>query len=139
MHEISDTERSIYRAHLWIEEGQYDLALTTLQHIQTDNPEQERQIAYLSAWCQTRLEHWAEAQCLLSNLYTPGSFEESWNDAKHNERERRAFYLLCLGNAAIKLNHFEEASQQYTHSVSRRSNSTKKEECASWKGACRMC
>jgi tetratricopeptide (TPR) repeat protein len=114
MHEIPDTERSMYRAQLWIEEGQYDLALTTLQHIQTENPEQERQIAYLSAWCQTRLEHWTEAQELLSNLYTPRSIEESWNEAKHNERERRAFNLLCLGNAAINLNRFEEASQHYT-------------------------
>ncbi len=114
MHEIPDSERSIYRARLWIEEGQYDLALTTLQHIQTDDPEQERQMAYLSAWCHTRLEHWAEAQRLISQLYTPGNIEESWNDAKHNERERRAFYLLCLGNAAINLNRFEEASQHYT-------------------------
>jgi tetratricopeptide (TPR) repeat protein len=114
MHEIPDSERSIYRARLWIEEGQYDLALTTLQHIQTDDPEQERQMAYLSAWCHTRLEHWAEAQRVISQLYTPGSIEESWNDAKHNERERRAFYLLCLGNAAINLNRFEEASQHYT-------------------------
>ena len=114
MHEIPDSERSIDRARLWIEEGQYDLALTTLQHIQTDDPEQERQMAYLSAWCHIRLEHWAEAQCLISQLYTPGSIEESWNDAKHNERERRAFYLLCLGNAAINLNRFEEASQHYT-------------------------
>ena len=114
MHDIHNTERSIYRAHLWIEEGQYDLALATLQHIQTDNPEQERQIAYLTAWCQTRLEHWPEAQCLLSNLYTQGSIEESWNETKHNERERRAFYFLCLGNAAIQLNRFEEASQHYT-------------------------
>ena len=114
MHEIPDSERSIYRARLWIEEGQYDLALTTLQHIQTDDPEQERQMAYLSAWCHIRLEHWAEAQHVISQLYTPGSIEESWNDAKHNERERRAFYLLCLGNAAINLNRFEEASQHYT-------------------------
>ena len=114
MHEIPDSERSIYRARLWIEEGQYDLALTTLQHNQTDDPEQERQMAYLSAWCHIRLEHWAEAQCLISQLYTPGNIEESWNDAKHNERERRAFYLLCLGNAAINLNRFEEASQHYT-------------------------
>ena len=91
MHEIADSERSIYRARLWIEEGQYDLALTTLQHIQTDDSEQERQMAYLSAWCHTRLDHWAEAQCLISQLYTPGNIEESWNDAKHNERERRAF------------------------------------------------
>ena len=114
MHDIPDTERSICRAQLWIEEGQYDLALATLQHIQTDNPEQERQTAYLTAWCQTRLEHWPEALCLLSNLYTQGSIEESWNETKHNERERRAFYLLCLGNAAINLNRFEEASQHYT-------------------------
>jgi tetratricopeptide (TPR) repeat protein len=114
MHEIPDSERSIYRARLWIEEGQYDLALTTLQHNQTDDPEQERQMAYLSAWCHIRLEHWAEAQHVISQLYTPGSIEESWNDAKHNERERRAFYLLCLGNAAINLNRFEEASQHYT-------------------------
>jgi tetratricopeptide (TPR) repeat protein len=114
MQELPDTERSICRAHLWIEEEQYDLALATLQHIETDNPEQKRQIVYLTAWCQTRLEHWTEAQCLLSNLYPQGSIEESWNDTKHNERERRAFYLLCLGNAAINLNRFEEASQHYT-------------------------
>jgi tetratricopeptide (TPR) repeat protein len=114
MHEKPDTERSIYRARLWMEEGQYDLALTTLQHIQMDNPEQQRQIEYLSAWCHTRLEHWAEALCLLSHLYTLSGIEESWNDAKHNERERRAFYFLCLGNAAINMNRFEEASQHYT-------------------------
>ncbi len=114
MPEKPDIERSIYRAQLWMEEGQYDLALTTLQHIQTNNPEQERQIAYLSAWCYTLLEQWPEARCLLLHLYPPSSIEENWNDAKHNERERRAFYLLCLGNAAINLNRFEEASQHYT-------------------------
>jgi tetratricopeptide (TPR) repeat protein len=114
MHELPDTERSIYRARLWMEEGQYDLALTTLIHIQTDDPELQCQVAYLSAWCNMRLERWAEVRCLLFHLYTPGSIEESWNDAKHNERERRAFYLLCLGNAAINMNRFEEASQHYT-------------------------
>jgi len=114
MREKSDMERSIYRTQLWMEEGQYELALTALQHIQTNNPEQERQIAYLSAWCHTLLEQWTEARCLLLNLFPLSTIEENWNDAKHNERERRAFYLLCLGNAAISLNRFEEASQHYT-------------------------
>ena len=114
MHEKSDLERSIYRTQLWMEEGQYGLALTALQHIQTNNPEQECQIAYLSAWCHTLLEQWTEARCLLLHLYPQSSIEENWNDAKHNERERRAFYLLCLGNAAISLNRFEEASRHYT-------------------------
>ena len=109
-----DTELLVYRARLWMEEGQNELALTALGEIQTDDPEQLRQIAYLSAWCHTRLEHWTEALRLLSPLYTPGSIEEDWNNANHNERERRAFYLLCLGNAAVQLNRFEEASQHYT-------------------------
>jgi tetratricopeptide (TPR) repeat protein len=108
-----DTELLIRRARLLMEEGQNDLALATLEEIQSDDPEQQRQIAYLSAWCHTRLEHWTEALRLLSPLYTPGNIEDNWNDANHNERERRAFYLLCLGNAAVNLNRFEEASQHY--------------------------
>ena len=114
MHKKYDMERSIYHAQLWLEEGQYDLALSALQHIQTRNPEQKRQIAYLSAWCHTILEHWTEARCLLLPLYPPGDIEENWNNEKHNERERRAFYLFCLGNAAMSLKRLEEASQHYT-------------------------
>lgn len=114
MHGQSDFEFLILRARLLMEEGQYDLALTTLKEIQTEDLEQQHQIAYLLAWCHTRLAHWAEALCLLSPLYTPGSIEDNWNDANHNERERRAFYLLCLGNAAVNLNRFEEASQHYS-------------------------
>jgi len=114
MHTKYDMERSIYHAQLWLEEGQYDLALAALQHIQSHNPEQKRQIAYLSAWCHTILEQWAEARCLLLHLYLPGSIEENWNHEKHNERERRAFYLFCLGNAAMSLKRYEEASQHYT-------------------------
>jgi tetratricopeptide (TPR) repeat protein len=114
MHKKSDSERSLYRAQLWMEEGQYQLALTALQHLKTHNPEQERQIAYLSAWCNILLEQWPEARCLLLHLNPPSSIEENWNDAKHNERERRAFYLLCLGNAAISLKRIEEASLHYT-------------------------
>lgn len=108
-----DTELLTLRARLLMEEGQNELALATLEEIQMDDPEQERQIAYLSAWCHTRLGHWTEALRLLAPLYTPGSIEDNWNDANHNERERRAFYLLCLGNAAVNLNRYEEASQHY--------------------------
>jgi tetratricopeptide (TPR) repeat protein len=108
-----DSELLMLRARLLMEEGQNDLALAGLEEIQIGDPEQQRQIAYLSAWCHTRLEHWTEALRLLSPLYTPGSIEDNWNDANHNERERRAFYLLCLGNAAVNLNRYEEASQHY--------------------------
>lgn len=114
MHKKNEMERSIYHAQLWLENGQYDLALSGLQHIQTHNPEQNRLISYLTAWCHTVLEQWAEARCLLLHLYLPDSIEENWNNEKHNERERLAFYLFCLGNAAMHLNRYEEASQHYT-------------------------
>jgi len=114
MIEQHDTERLVYRARLLMEEGRDDLALAALEDIQTDNPEERREIAYLSAWCHTRQEHWTDALRLLSPLYTPSSIEDNWNDANHNERERRAFYLLCLGNAAVNLSRYEEAAQHYT-------------------------
>ncbi len=114
MHDGPDTERLIYRAHLLMEDGRDELALAALKEIQSDDPEQQREIVYLSAWCHTRIGNWKEALSLLSPLYTPDSVEDNWSDANHNERERRAFYLLCLGNAAVNLSRYEEASHHYT-------------------------
>jgi tetratricopeptide (TPR) repeat protein len=114
MLEQLDTEQSIYHVRLWLGEGRDDVALATLEEIHSDDPEQRREIAYLSAWCHMRLEHWTEALRLLSPLYSPGQIEDNWNDAKHKERERRAFTLFCLGNTAFNLSHYEEASQHYT-------------------------
>jgi len=109
-----DTEQSIYHVRLWMGEERDDAALATLEEIQNDDPEQQREIVYLIAWCHIRLEHWTEALRLLSPLYSKGNTEHIWNNAKHNERECRAFTLFCLGNAACNLSHYEEASQHYT-------------------------
>src|SRR5260370_16968594 len=89
-----------------MEEGRDELALAALEDIQTDNPEERREIAYLSAWCHTRQEHWTDALRLLSPLYTPSSIEDNWNDAHHNNRDRPAFYLLCLGTPAVILSRY---------------------------------
>jgi tetratricopeptide (TPR) repeat protein len=113
MHQKTSVERSIYRIQLWMEEGQYDLALTALQHLKTHNIDQTRLIIYISAWCHRLLEQWTEAQCLLNSLNPPSSIEANWNSSKHNERERRAFCLMCLGNTALGLNRFEESSHHY--------------------------
>jgi tetratricopeptide (TPR) repeat protein len=114
MHKKSSVERSIYRIQLWMEEGQYDLALTALQRLKTHTIDQTRLIIYISAWCHTLLEQWTEAQSVLKSLYASCSIEANWDCTKHNERERRAFCLGCLGNAALELDRFEEASRHYT-------------------------
>ncbi len=114
MHKKSSVERSIHRIQLWMEEGQYDFALTALQHLKTHNIDQTRLILYISAWCHTLLEQWTEAQSLLNSLYPSCNLEANCSSTKHNERERRAFCLMCLGNAALELNRLEEASWHYT-------------------------
>src|SRR5258708_12586235 len=117
MIEQPDTERLIYRARLCMEEERHDLALVALEEISSDNPEKRREIAYLSAWCHARLEHWNDALRLLSSLYTPSIIEDNWNDANHNERERHPFYLLSLGNPPLTLSLYQPPPQHYTQSL----------------------
>ena len=92
MSQTQDIELLLLRARLNIQEGRPQEALAVLETIQTDDPEQQREIAYLCAWCYSQQSCWAEAVHHLSS-YTPNNIEDSWNDADHNERERRAFYL----------------------------------------------
>jgi tetratricopeptide (TPR) repeat protein len=112
MSQTQDAELLLLRARLNIQEGRPQEALAVLETIQTEDPEQKREIAYLCAWCYSQQSCWVEAVQHLSS-YTPNNIEDNWNDADHNERERRAFYLLWLGNAAVNLSHYADASRHY--------------------------
>ena len=112
MSQMQEMELLLLRARLHIQEGQPQEALDALETISTDDPEKQREIAYLCAWCYSQQGQWVEAVRYLSQ-YTPNGIEDNWNDADHNERERRAFYLLWLGNAAVNLSHYGDASRHY--------------------------
>ncbi|HZU69306.1 MAG TPA: tetratricopeptide repeat protein [Ktedonobacteraceae bacterium] len=112
MSQMQEMELMLLRARLNIQEGRPEDALTALETIQTDDPEKQREIAYLCAWCYHQQGKWTEAVRYLSQ-YTPNDIEDNWNDADHNERERRAFYLLWLGNVAVNLSHYADASRHY--------------------------
>jgi tetratricopeptide (TPR) repeat protein len=112
MSQSPEIELLVRRARLYIQEGQPEEALAALETIKTDDPEQEQEVAYLCAWCYNQQGRWVEAVRYLSS-YTPNTIEDNWNDADHNERERRAFYLLWLGNAAVNLSHYGDASRHY--------------------------
>lgn len=107
-------EQTLYRIRLMIEEGQDQEALARLDAIRTDDPAEQREITYLRAWYYNRLEQWDEATRYLSPLYDPCDIEENWDEASHSERERRAFYLLWLGNAAVNLSHYADASHYFS-------------------------
>jgi tetratricopeptide (TPR) repeat protein len=101
----------LYRARLFLEEGRSDEALSTLTAIHTDDEKQQQDVAYLLGWCYIQRKQWNEAiQTLapLAKIKTEGETDTLL------ERERLALYLLHLGEAAINLSHYEDASQHFT-------------------------
>jgi len=114
MSQPSDFDRTLRRIRLMLEEGQEEDALAQLDAIQADTPEQLKEINYIHARYSIQKELWNQAVSYLSLLYDAASIEDGWVDASHTERERRAFYLLWLGMAAVNLSRYEDASQHYT-------------------------
>lgn len=117
MSENITVDQLFHRAHLFITEGQGEEALAVLDTIQVEDPSQKREMAYLRAWCYTLGEHWDQAaQFLLSADMS----EEPTSDIQslgQTERRRRASYLLLLGNVAINLGRYEEATRHYTRCI----------------------
>src|SRR5260370_9712662 len=114
MPQSPDIERTLHRPRPLTEEGQEDDVLAQLDTIQTDDPQMQQKITYTRAWFYTQKRQWKQAFQYLSPLYDPRSIEDNWEDTTHTERERRAFYLLWLGNVAVNLSRYEDASRHFT-------------------------
>lgn len=114
-----DTQMSLYRAHLLLEEGQHDQALQQLLHLQSQF-EQSKDIdkghrddlAYLFSWCYIQRKQWDNAANALIPLYDAS--QDTSRPEPQVERERLAIYLLRLGEAATRLAHYEDASQHFS-------------------------
>jgi len=108
----TDIQMLLYRARLLLEEGRNDAALAVLQTIHTQNEKQLRDVAYLLGWCYIQRKQWDEAMQALAPLLDSHSEHEKLETPL--ERERLALYLLRLGQAAVKLAHYEDASLHFT-------------------------
>lgn len=114
MSEPSEFERTIKRIRLMLGEGQEELALAQLDALQTNYPQEQQEIDYMRAWYYTQKELWDKAVQYLEPLYNSRAIEDNWNDANHTERERRAYYLLWLGNAAVNISRYEEGAEYFS-------------------------
>ena len=63
-----DTQTLLYRARLFLEEGQNDAALSVLTGIHTEDKTQQCDIAYLLGWSYVQLKQWDDAIQTLSPL-----------------------------------------------------------------------
>ncbi len=100
----------LYRSRLLLEEGRHDAALLVLETIRTENEKQQRDVAYLLGWCYIQHKQWEDAIRVLSPLLEHVEEEQETS----LERERLALYLLRLGEAAVNLAHYEDASMHFT-------------------------
>ncbi len=110
----SEVERILRRIRLMTEEGQEENVVEQLDALHTDDPQMQQEITYTRAWYYIKKEQWQEAYHYLTSLYDPKSIQNDWADATHTERERRAFYQVWLGAAAVNLSRYDDASRLFT-------------------------
>lgn len=109
------THTSLNRARLLLEEGRSEDARTVLEAIQTDTDEQQHDVTYLLGWYYIISRQWENATQTLSSLVTHITSEDE--DAQQEtllERARLAIHLLRLGQTAVNLAHYEDASRHFT-------------------------
>ena len=114
MSEPKDFEQTLRRIRHMLGEGQEEMVLEELDALKSDDPQQQQEITYTRAEYYTRKEQWEKAVQYLEPLYNTRAIEDDWNDADHTERERRAYYLLWLGNAAVNVSRYDDAAQHFT-------------------------
>ena len=109
--QTQSTHTSLNRARLLLEEGRSEAARTVLEAIQTDTDEQQRDVTYLLGWYYVISRQWENAVQALSSLVTNIITED---EETLLERERLAIHLLRLGQTAVNLAHYEDASRHFT-------------------------
>ncbi len=115
MPETTQLDQKLKRVRLKIEEGQETEALATLDNLAAETSKEECDIAFTRAWYFAHKEQWDSVVTLLSPFYSADEIEENWHAASMRERERRAIYLLWLGNAAVNFSYHEDAAYYFSY------------------------
>ncbi|GAC1391743.1 MAG: hypothetical protein NVS4B11_34170 [Ktedonobacteraceae bacterium] len=110
--QIQLTRTSLNCARLLLEEGRSEAARTVLESIQADTDKQQRDVIYLWGWYHILSKQWHEAGQTLSPLLTQGENKDIQQETLL-ERERLAIHLLRLGQAAVNLAYYEDASRHF--------------------------
>lgn len=105
------TQASLNRARLLLEEGKSEEARAVIDTIHTHTEAQARDVHYLLGWYYVVNKQWDDAVQTLSPLLTQIALEDTPDTLL--ERERLAIYLLRLGQTAVNLAHYEDASQHF--------------------------
>lgn len=108
---LPQTQASLNRARLLLEEGRSEDARAVIDTIHTDTDAQQRDVNYLLGWYYVVSRQWDDAEETLSPVLTSHTLEDAQETLL--ERERLAIYLLRLGQTAVNLAHYEDASQHF--------------------------
>ncbi len=109
-------QTSLNRARLLLEAGKNEDARVVLEAIQVDTEEQQRDVTYLWGWYYILNKQWHDASQILLPLLNPIHAENQ--DIQQEtllERERFVIYLLRLGQTAVGLAHYEDASRHFSY------------------------
>lgn len=117
MSTVSNAEQLFHRIHLFITEGQADMALATLAQVPAGGACRECEVAYVRAWCATMRGDWDTAATFLLPISRVRHEGNGLLAIGQTERRRRIYYLLLLGQMANKLGYHEEATRHFTQCI----------------------
>ena len=112
MQQIPDNKTLLFRARLLLEEGQSETALKILEAIVPDDEKQQKEVAYFLGWCYVLHKRWGDASDVLSSIVS--SADDEGESESRIDRERLALCRLRLGNAAVNLCRFDEATHHFS-------------------------
>ena len=110
----TEVEHVLRRVRLLTEEGRDENVLEQLDGLVAEDSQVQQEILYTRAWYHAHRWEWKLAFEQLSLLYDPQAIQKDWEEASHTERERRAFYLVWLGTAAVNLSRYDDAARLFT-------------------------
>ncbi len=112
MSEDLPIRHQLNRARLFLGEGQGELALPLLMSINTEDEQLKRLHDYLMGWYYVLARRWEEARVLLRPL---AHVDEKHLPETPIERELLVKNLLLLGDIAVNMSMYEDASVHYLH------------------------
>lgn len=115
MEQMVENKTLLFRARLLLEEGQSESALKILEAIVPDGREQQQEVAYFLGWCYVLHKRWDDANAVLSPII-PATDNEG-EPENRIDRERLALCFLRLGNIAVQLTHYDQATRHFSRCI----------------------
>lgn len=115
MEKSVENNKMLFRASLFLQEGQSESALEILESLEPEDEQQKLEVAYYLGWCYVLHRRWSDAADTLAPFSLP--LDDEREVENRIDRDRLALCFLRLGNAAVQFTRYEEATRHFSKCI----------------------